>query len=263
MNEQLSNPSSETKNVKSIVKAAAIIEVLSASEDSLALSDIVKELNIAKSTLHGLISTLVDVGYITQDSDTGQYRLGIKLFEIGNTVPRRWDERTIAYPYMQKLAEQTGETIHLAVLDNFEVLYINKLESSKSIRIVTGLGVRMPAHCTGVGKVLLSGLNPYELNKFYRRRKLEKYTDTTVTDFEELKIQLEKIKAAGFAVDNQEYMEGLKCVAAPIYDHKGNITSTMSIAGPLSRMRDNDFEVKKNYLMAACKQISEKLGYEG
>ena len=253
----------KSKNVKSIVKAAAIIDLLSAADTPLALAEIAAELGIVKSTLHGLISTLLDVGYVDQDAATGHYLLGFRLFEIGSTVSRKWNERKLSYPYMQELAEKTGETIHLAVLDDGEVLYINKQESSGSIRIVTDTGIKLPAHCTGVGKVLLSGLTPYEIKKITRKRSMTRYTDTTITSLDKLMDELEKIRTQGYATDEQEFMEGLRCIAAPIYNHKGEITCALSIAGPSSRMRGEEYEMKKQHLLKAAQEISKQMGYHG
>lgn len=254
---------SEAKGIKSIVKAADVVDFLAASDSPAALSVIAKQLNMAKSTLHGIISTLVDVGYVTQDGETGHYALGLRLFEIGNTVSRKWNERRLSYPYMQKLVERTGETVHLAVLDDGEVLYINKLESSGSIRIVTETGIKLPAHCTGVGKALLSGLKPYELSEFVAKRGLASYTDTTITDAEALRAELELIRSRGYATDDQEYIEGLRCVAVPIFNHKGRVTCALSVAGPVSRMREEALEEIKGHLLTAAREVSRQMDYQG
>ena len=252
----------DSKNVKSIVKAAAIIDILAGSDAPMALSAISRKLDMAKSTLHGLISTLVDVGYVAQDVETGYYFLGFKLFEIGSTVSRKWNERKLAYPHMQKLADLTGETVHLAVLDDGEVLYILKQESSDSIRIVTDMGIKLPAHCTGLGKVLLSGLLPYDFKKYTRVRSLDRYTDTTITSLEGLQEELDRIRAQGFAIDEQEFIEGLRCVAVPIHNHRGEVTCALSIAGPVARMRGQAFEAKLQSLLDAANEISRQMGYK-
>jgi DNA-binding IclR family transcriptional regulator len=119
----------------------------------------------------------------------------------------------------------------------------------------------MPVYCTGVGKVLLSGLSNSDFNKIMRKQKFIKYTDNTITDPEELKEELEKIRDRGYATDNQEYMEGLRCVAVPIFNHRGRITCAMSIAGPVSRMRGQEFDLKKAHLLEAAHEISKQMGY--
>ena len=253
----------EEKKIKSICKAVDIIDLLAYSATPLSLSKITNELGIAKSTIHGIISTLVDVGYIAQEAETGRYFLGYKLFEIGSTVSRKWNERKIAYPYMQQLAEFTGNTIHLAFLDDGEVLYIGKQDSTGAIALASDIGLKLPAHCTGVGKVLLSGLTQYELKKLVRKRGLEKYTKYTITDIETLQREIDKVREQGFAADEQEYTEGLRCVAAPIYNNKGEITSALSIAGPLAQMLGSAYEIGKRRLIMATYEISKQMGYKG
>ena len=247
--------------IKSIVKAAEIIDLLTLSENPLSLSEMSKELNIAKSTLHGILGTLVHLEYVTQSDEDGKYSLGMKLFEIGSTISMRWDARRIARPYMESLAEKTGETIHLGVLRNGEVLYIDKKESSGSIRIVTETGLKLPAHCTGVGKVLLSGLDAVSLDSLIEKGKLEKYTDTTITDMKHLKKELGAVRKKGYAIDEQEFMVGLRCIATPIYDHAGEVTCAISISGPLVRMSGDILEKKKKQLLKAAESISYELGY--
>lgn len=250
------------QSIKSILKAGMVIDLLAAADAPLSISVIAKELSMAKSTLHGIVSTLVDIGYLQQVSESGKYQLGIRLFEIGSSISKKWNEQKIAYPYIQKLVEQTGETVHMAIFSNGEVLYTNKHESGSSIRIVTETGTKLPAHCTGVGKALLSGLSRHDLKQTVEKKGLKQYTPNTITTFSRLKEEMNTIREVGYAVDNEEFVEGLKCVAAPVFNHIGKVTATLSISGPVSRMRDKDFEQKKNYLMQAVKEISLQLGYQ-
>jgi len=253
----------EVKRINSIVKTSAIIDLLAYSTEPLSLSAISGELGMIKTTVHGYLSTLVDVGYVAQEAETGRYFLGYKLFEIGSTVSRKWNERKIAYPYMQQLAELTGNTIHLAVLDDGEVLYIGKNDSSGAIPLASDIGLKLPAHCTGVGKILLSSLPLSELRRYIRRRGLEKYTKYTITDPDKLQSELERIREQGYAIDEQEYVESLKCVAVPIYNSKGEITSALSIAGSALKIRGKALEMRKQRLLYASHEISKLLGYQG
>jgi DNA-binding IclR family transcriptional regulator len=251
------------KSIKSIVKAAMLMDLLVESDTALSLAAIAKESGIAKSTLHGILATLIGVGYVVQDEETGNYRPGYHLFELGNKISAKIDERRIARPYMKKLSEITGETVHLAVLSEGEVLYIYKQESNSSIRIVTESGIKLPAHCTGVGKALLSGLEPYKIREIAKKKGLEKYTETTITDVEKLLAEIEKIKKQGFATDQQEFMIGLRCIAIPIFNHAAKVACAISISGPISRMTGAVFESKKKNLIKAAHEISKKMGYGG
>lgn len=248
--------------IKSIVKAVWVINTLADAGQSLSLSQMSAKLQISKSTLHGIVSTLVDVGFVVQEQQTGRYRLGTRLFEIGGAICNQWNVRKIAYPLIQQIVAEIDETVHMAVLDGGEVLYINKQESTNSIRIVTDIGVKLPAHCTGLGKALLSGLGMLELQRLIKQKGLTKHTETTITDPDELWKELEKIRRLGYAVDEQEFVEGLRCVAVPIYNHSGEIISALSISGPVSRMRAEKFSLCRGSLLAAAVDISRQMGYE-
>jgi DNA-binding IclR family transcriptional regulator len=248
-------------NIKVLLKAAAVIDLLARAETPLSLSALAGELQIAKSTMHGILATLMSVGYVIRDAETNDYRLGFHLFEIGNAISRKLDERRIAAPYMQMLAEKTGETIHLAVLEDGEVLYLNKQESTSSIRIITESGLRLPVHCTGLGKALLSGLDNEEIVEIAERKGLEKYTETTITDVKALLKEIEKIRQIGYAQDKQEFVIGLRCVAVPIHDIVGKVVCAISLSGPISRMSGELLECKRKQLVKAAAAISKKLGY--
>jgi DNA-binding IclR family transcriptional regulator len=251
----------EKNLIKSIVKAAAVIDILVCAESPLALISIAKQIGIAKSTLHGILTTLVEVGYVAQDPDTGFYKPGMHLFELGNLISQKIDVLRISKPYMQEISQETGETVHLAVLEDGEVLYIGKQESNSSIRIVTEAGLKLPAHCTGVGKALLAGLDKVKIKSIVRSKGLAQYTDTTITTLEGLLSEIDNVKGNGYATDQQEFMVGLRCVAIPIFDHNGSVVCAISISGPISRMGGDIFEFKKKRLMKAAAEISAKLGY--
>jgi DNA-binding IclR family transcriptional regulator len=248
-------------NIRVLIKAAAIIDVLADSEHALSLTALSGELGIAKSTLHGILATLGSIGYVTKDSETGDYRLGLHLFEIGNAISRKLDERRVAKPYMEALAKKTGETVHLAVLEDGEVLYLDKHESNHSIRIITESGIKLPVHCSGLGKALLSGLPDDKITALLDKKGMEKYTETTITNAKDFLKDIRGVRQKGYASDKQEFMIGLRCIAAPVYTISGKITCAISISGPVSRMTRDQLEVKRVYLMKAARAISRKLGY--
>lgn len=248
--------------IKSIVKAARVINMLAAASEPMSLAQMATEMAISKSTLHGIISTLVDVKFVTQERHSMRYQLGTRLFEIGSAISSQWNARKIAYPFIQQIVAEVGETVHMAVLDDYEVLYINKQESTSSIRIVTDVGVKLPAHCTGLGKALLSGKSKLELQFMVKSKGLSKHTEFTITDFESLWKEMELIRSRGYATDEQEFVEGLRCVAVPVFDHAGEITAALSVSGPVSRMTDDKFELCRESLMKAADEISAGMGYE-
>lgn len=252
----------KTGTIKSIVKAAKVMNLLANAGAPLSLAQMSSEMNMSKSTLHGIISTLVNVKFLVQEQDTGRYWLGTRLFEIGSSIFNHWNVRNIAYPFLQQIVAEAGETVHMAILDDYEVLYINKLEASSSIRIVTDIGSRLPAHCTGLGKALLSGLSSFELLSMIREKGLKKYTESTITSHENLWRELELARERGYALDEQEFVEGLRCVAVPIFDHAGNIIAALSISGPVSRMRIEKLDRYRWSLQKAAGEISTQMGYD-
>jgi len=190
--------------IQSVVRATSIMEYIAANSDCETLSNISRGIGLSKTTTYSLIRTLEQLGYVHQDQNTGKYSLGLKLFELGQVVHSRMDLRTIARPFLYELARKYEETVHLAVLSKGEVVYIDKVDGSRSIRIASQIGGRNPSYCTGVGKVLLADLSTAEIDKVISARKLESFTANTITDPRRLKEHLVKVKADGYALDKEE-----------------------------------------------------------
>ncbi|WP_088552628.1 IclR family transcriptional regulator [Calderihabitans maritimus] len=246
--------------VQAVARAISIIELL-AKAGEMSLGEIARELQLPKSTIHGLLSTLKEFEFIEQSPFSGKYKLGLRLFEIGSAVARNWDVRAVAAPYLQKLVDECCETVHLVVLDKGEVLYIDKRESRQSLRIVSEVGTRLPAHCTGVGKVLLAYSSPSEVRRIIAEKGLRRFTKNTITDPEKLAEDLARIRQQGYAVDNEEIMDSLRCVAAPIRNHEGRVIAAMSIAGPVARLSGERFQKMVKLVVETAHEISRALGY--
>jgi len=247
--------------VKSVAKALMILNVLAEHQREMSLGDIAKEMQMAKSTAYGLLATLRDFGYIDQSPLDGKYRLGIRLFEVGNIVANNWDVRQVAGPFIQTLVDGVGETVHLVVLDKGEVLYIDKRESTKSLRIVSQVGTRLPTHCTGVGKVFLANLPIDEVRRIIATKGLSRYTKNTITDLSRLEEELNLVRRQGYAMDNEEIMESLRCVAVPLRDHTGKVCAAISVSGPVSRFDAEQLESIVNLIVHIGQEISKNLGY--
>lgn len=247
--------------VRSVAKALRILNLLAENQREMSLGEIAMEMDLAKSTAFGLLATLKDFDYIEQSLLDGKYRLGIRLFEVGSIVANNWDIRHVAAPFIQSLVDDLGETVHLAVLDKGKVLYIDKRESTKSLRIVSQTGTRLPVHCTGVGKVLLAHLPMEEVKQISETRGLERYTKNTITEFSDLIEELKKVKQRGYAIDNEEIMESLRCVAVPLWDHTGKVCAAMSVSGPMSRFAGEEMEKIINLMVRIGREISTNLGY--
>lgn len=220
-----------TSHVQSVARSLMLLELLARENREMSLTEIANEMTWPKTTVHGLITTLRDYHYADQSPASGRYRLGVRLFELGNIVARSWDVRTVAKPAMQNLNNQLGEMIQLATEDNGEVLYLEKLDSTHMMRIVSEIGARLPMHCTGLGKVLLAYKTPSEVRWIVSKHGMRPMTARTITNLEALEEELLKVKKQGYAIDDREVMDGLRCVAAPIYDRNGDVRFAISYRG--------------------------------
>ena len=256
------NNSLPKKQIQSLARAIQIMECIAKNHNSVSLTQISQELGLSKSTVHGLISTLEDFNYVYQDQVTGLYQLGLKLFEMGQVVYSSMNLRTIAYPVLVELSQRYEETIHLALLSGSEVVYIEKVDSSRSVRIISQIGGRNPTYCTGVGKVLLAGLKENEVETIIKATGMKKYTPNTIDNLEQLKLCLTEVSQKGYAYDLEEIEIGLRCVAAPIKNHQGTTIAAISLSGPANRVSDEMLALLSRDVVNAARKISAKLGYK-
>lgn len=246
--------------IQSVDRASLIIKLLAKKESAMKLTEIADELDINKSTIHGIISTLKYHGFVDQDKETQKYRLGMYLVQLGNIVTKSLDIRTITSPIISEVCERLSETIHIGTLDGYDVVYVDKKESNQSMRIFTTIGARNPAYCTGVGKAMIAYVDEDILSNRLPEN-LKKITNSTITDKRLLLEELRKIRETGIAFDNEENIEGLTCVAAPIFDGTGRAKYSISVSGPTVRMTEQKINKAVQVIKDAAKRISEELGY--
>jgi len=228
--------------------------------DSATLKKISNDIGIPKSTALGILKTLEQFEYINKLEDK-EYELGIYLFELGNNVRKKINLDVIAKPYLEKLADKLGETINLAILDNNEVLLLDKYKPDYGFQIGAQIGTRLKPHCIAVGKVLISHLEEEELDLLIEKNGLPRMTTNTIIDKDKLKSHLKQVFKEGFAEDNGELMENMRCIAAPIYNHKGENIAAISISSLDSKLRGEVFDESKKLLLDYSKKISKNLGY--
>lgn len=240
-----------------------LMEILATENRDLSLTELSAKAGWPKSTVHGLITTLRDFHMIDQSGTTGHYRLGIRLFEMGNLVMRSWDVTTIAKQYLNRLNNNLGEMVQLAMEDKGEVLYIDKVDSNRMMRIVSETGIRLPMHCSGLGKVLLAYKKPSEVNKIIQKCGMRAMTSHTIVTLPALLKELERIRSQGYALDDQEIMDGLRCVAVPIFDAADQVNYAISVSGFYNNMRGQHLENIIRELKQAGRSISYDLGYRG
>ncbi|MEH7417808.1 IclR family transcriptional regulator [Neobacillus drentensis] len=249
--------------IQSIERAADVLGLFLTSHPEQSIKEISDRLNLSKSTVHGIIKTLEHRGYLEQNSENQKYRLGIKLFELGNYVGKHLDIGRIARPIIKDLVEELHETVHLVSLQRDELIYIEKVEGPNALTIYSHIGKRAPFHCTGVGKAILSHLSEDEVNRILSSISLEAFTEFTKTNIEEIKGLLPSIREQGYAFDDEEIELGLKCVAAPIFNHQGNVIASISCAAPKMRLDEERLPNVIEGIKHAAADISRQLGFNG
>jgi IclR family transcriptional regulator, KDG regulon repressor len=249
--------------IQSIERAADVLEVFLTTSPELSVKEISEKLQLSKSTVHGIIKTLEHRGYLEQNPEDLKYKLGIKLFKLGNFVSKHFDIGNIARPIIRDLANELNETVHLVTLQRDEVVYIEKVEGPRALTIYSHIGKRAPVHCTGVGKAILAHLSETEVDRLLLSASLEAFTEYTMTDMNEIKKHLVSVRETGYAVDDEEIELGLKCIAAPIFNHKGNVIASISCAAPKMRLDEEMLPKVIAGIKRAASEISKSLGYKG
>ncbi|MBW7651962.1 IclR family transcriptional regulator [Anoxybacillus sp. ST4] len=247
--------------VKSVSRALKIMDILSNYRHGIGVTEIAKQIGIHKSSVHRLLSTLAEHGYVEQDGETERYKLGYKLLEMSSKLLESIDLRKEAKPYLRELEQITNEVVHLVVYDQGEVIYIEKLDGNETLRMHSKVGKRAPMHCTAVGKAILAHLPKHVVMDILKRKGLPPHTDYTITDQRMFLRELERVCEAGYALDLEENEYGIRCIAVPIFDHTKQVVAAVSVSGPTIRMTDERLEQLHIQMKAIGKQISERLGY--
>jgi len=247
--------------MKTLDRFFKIIELLE-SDNNLKLQDISNMLNINKSTVYRFISVMLKYNLVKKNEENGKYSLGLRFLNIATKIIDSIDIREIAHPYLTELEKITGEAIHLTTFDGKNVVYIDKIESEKPIRMYSKIGNIAPMHCTAVGKVILTFQKKEKINEIIKKIKFIRYTKNTITDEKRLRNCLEETKKCGYAVDDSEYEEAICCIAAPIRDYSKRVNSAVSISAVVSRMNFSDLLSFKDVLLEKSSLISESLGFK-
>jgi DNA-binding IclR family transcriptional regulator len=242
---------------KTAAKTFAVLERLATRDQPLRVSEVAREMGIAKSNAHRILSTLVALGY-GQRTQQGSYRPTLRLWEIGVQILNRMDVRRLARPVLEAIASQTDETVHLTILDGGEIVYIDKIESSHPVREFTRIGARAPAHCTATGKVMLAfAERPPDL------KVLPAFTKNTIKDLRSLKLELGRIRRQGYAFNVGEYGAYINGVAAPVADHTGQVIASVVISGPSERLKPGILGALVPVVLKAGRAVSGELGFRG
>jgi len=248
--------------VQVLDRALAALAILARSSSDCSLAELCPALKLHKSTVHRLMMVLEQHRMVVKNPDTGRYRLGLRLYELGSRAIDGLDLRGRARPYLDRLQDEFGETVFFCILDEGQVFYVEKVESQRSVRTACTVGSRAPAYCTAVGKAMLAELAEVEVNKIVRRWGLKPVTPNTITTASALKVELKAVRSRGYAIDEEEKEEGLRCIGAAVRSHSGKLAAAMSVSGPAFRMTKERVPEIGRALMEAASKLSAELGYQ-
>jgi DNA-binding IclR family transcriptional regulator len=246
----------------SVRRAITILEYLAEAEEPKELAAISHDLALNKSTVYRFLATLAEAGYVRQESDTGRYALGSRVAWLAAKFLETVDIRELARPILKELAQESGETIHLGILDRDEVVYTDKINGRQALQMASRVGSRMPVHSTALGKVMLADLSESQWQRYVSEIGLTPYTPNTIVAPEAFFEHLRQVQGQNYSIDNVENEEGVRCVAAPIRDHTGKTIAALSISGSTITMTPEKVESLVPLVQKGALAISERLGFK-
>lgn len=255
------NESASKNPIQVVDRVFKLIETMS-STGPIGLMELSNLVGLHKSTTYRLLNSLMYMNYVKQDKDTSKYCLTYKLLEVSHRGLQNTDIFESAHHYLKRLSFETGETVHLVALDGYDAVYIDKVESTaNSVRMGSKVGSKIPLYCSGVGKALLSTRSNSDILEIWNKSDIKKLTKHTITDFESFMDEINEIRTNGYALDNEENEEEVRCIAAAITDFSGSAKYAFSLSAPLSRMSDERIKELVPYVLGFKKQLSLEFGY--
>lgn len=249
--------SESRSSIQVIERMMTLLDALADSPDAVALKHLAQRTGLHPSTAHRILAAMTHARFVERQ-DAGNYRLGIRLLELGNLVKSRISLREVAQPFMQKLHEQIGESVNLGIRHEDEIVYIDRTSSGRSlVRVVYLVGGRAPLHITSLGKLFLAEDGPEKVRDYAKRTQLPGVTPTSLTTLPALEKELDKVRRHAIAFDNEEAETGLKCVAAPIRDDEGRLVAGLSVSAPVERHNPDWVDAVRRI----ADEISQALGY--
>jgi DNA-binding IclR family transcriptional regulator len=251
--------------VEALDRALLALEALADAPAGLGVSELGRKLGIDKSTAHRLLATLQARGFVRLNGHTQRYALGLRLAALGAAAVQGVEITDVARPYLEELRDRTREAAHLAVLSEGEVMFLSKAAGPGALTVNAGVGTRMPAHCTALGKVLLAGLleqeRPDAIERAVARHGLARHTLRTIVEAGDLERHLAHVAAQGWALDDEEYAVGLRALAAPVRDAEGQVVAAVSVSGPSGRITLDAVDALAAHVQRGGESVSAALGY--
>jgi len=248
-------------HIYSLEKGTKVLELL-AEKGELSVTKVAELLGLNRTGSHRFLSTLRELGYVEKNQEN-RYQLSFKILELGMKMANRFEIRREARPYMQQLSLAFRETVNLGLREGLDILHLDKIDSLEILRMDTPVGSRAPAYCTALGKASLAFLPQNELDILLNGVKLKAYGPNTITSKKKLRQELEKIRNQGYAIDDEELAYGLRCVAAPIFDHTGLARYSISVAGPAMRITEKRMQQIQKTVRKVCSELSRRMGKFG
>jgi DNA-binding IclR family transcriptional regulator len=246
--------------LQAIDRAFSVLNLLGESSKPMGLAQITDALHLHKSTVHRFLMVL-ERHRMVERTPEGSYRLGLKLYDLGNRAVGQFDLRDRVQPYLRRLVNEVGETAHLCIMEKALIVYLDKIEPTRSVRMTSRIGTSNPVFCTAVGKAMLAVLQPEEAQDILQRIRYVRLTRKTLMTEEDLLRDLEKTRRRGYAVDDEEAEEGVRCIGTPIFDNTGLPVGAISISGPTFRMTVQNVRHIAGLLVECAQAISADLGY--
>ena len=246
--------------VESADRVLRVLESFAPNEKDVSLGELAERVRLPKSSVHRLLAALMAHGFVEREASTRRYRLGIRLFELGSAAIHERGLHNAAHPVLEELSISTGETCHLAVLSGLEAVYVYKVDGPSSVVMSSRVGGRAPCHATSIGKVLAAWAGE-DLVRQLLAQPLRRYTAHTITTGEGLDEELARVRSHGYAMDVEEFHDGLCCIAAPVREHSGRVVAALGIAGPHRRFEERQLEGLATTVVRAAAALSRNLGY--
>lgn len=248
--------------INSIIRASTILSCFSKEKTHFKVSELARQFKLDRSTTYRILLSLEKCGLVEKDEKTGEYSLGMAAFEIGNAYLRRLDFIKISKPVMGELALKVQETVHLAVLSDTEIVYVDKIDTPRTLGVMSKIGQRAPVYCTALGKVLLAFQPEGQLSRIIDEIKFKSYTKNTITSKNKLVKELKEIRKREYSLDQREFEEDVECISAPIRNHLGDVIAALSISGPQRKIGTPLEKQFVGQVIEAAALISSKMGYK-
>jgi len=243
------------REIQSLARGLKILNILSEKKGAVSITLIASELQVDKSSASLLVQTLANYGFAEKDPDTRGYKLGPAVVQLSRSLLNRMPLRETAKPFLLELVKETGECAHLGVLSQGEVLYIDQVESTQTLRVNTEVGFTAPLHCTALGKVFLA----WEVSGIPEN--LDLFTPRTIIDPGSIRLELKNVRKEGYATDDEEFTTGVRCVAAPVFDFRGKVIGALGISGPAARIPIENIPEIADQVVSVAQALSDRMSF--